>query len=240
MTDNARNAEPSSVASPDSPPPSKREPRKRTWLPWVVGGVIVVVFVGLLAGVVIWALSRTPVGSIDPALTRSAFESAMRKANVTATYPAAPVELTTLRVSGSHPFSATFTGDELAALLNTYPYTADIAGSQISIANVRLRLDARDSLRLTVAATVDGSAYSGSITASAAFSNGSVTSSGATAASVEGLPLNAGQRAQITGALVGYVNAYLSAAPGLTMSSAKVTADGIAVTGIAPDRIELP
>ena len=223
-------------ATPDGAPPAAR----RRWVPWVAGGAVVLVFIMLVVGTVVWALSRSPAGAIDSAKTRSAFDSAMHKAGTTASFPDAPVELTTLRASGGHPFSATFSDDELAALLNTYTHTATVAGSKISMRAVTLRLAGDGAARISATVDVDGSAYGGAVTGPIGFTNGLVTSPGATSASAEGFALNAGQRAQITGPLLGYFNAYLSAAPGLKVGTANVTPDGFAVTGIAPDRIEVP
>ncbi len=41
-------------------------------------------------------------------------------------------------------------------------------------------------------------------------------------------------------ALIDYFNAYLAAAPGLTIESASIGADGVSVTGTAPDSITFP
>ena len=241
MTDSPTVEMPASRPSPSTnSTPSPTGKTGRRWLPWVLGGVAVVVFVGLIGGAVFWSLSRKQSGAIDPAATRSAFSSAMRKAGVAATSPSSALELTTVRASGAHPFSATFSPDELAALLNTFVHSAPVSGSQISMRNVRMQLAGADSLQLSASVVVDGSTYSGVVNAPVAFTNGEVTSSGATAATAEGIPLNSGQRAQITRALVGYANAYLAAAPGLKITSAKVVTGGVAVTGIAPDRLTLP
>ncbi len=48
------------------------------------------------------------------------------------------------------------------------------------------------------------------------------------------------QKAQVGGALVDYFNAYLSAASGLTVESASIGADGVTVTGTAPDSLTFP
>lgn len=229
----------SSVAVPDASSASGSAAPRR-WAPWVAGGIVVLVFVGLVVGTVVWALSRNSGSTVDPALRAAAFASAMKKAGVDATYPPAAVELTSLRISGSHPFSATFTPEEIAALLSTFTHLAQVSGSDISLRDVTLQLAGSDSLRLSTGVEVGGSAYSGSVTAPVAFSEGRVRSSGATAGSAEGFSLNGSQRAQITEALLGYFNSYLDAAPGLTVGSARLTADGIVVVGRAPDRIELP
>ena len=43
--------------------------------------------------------------------------------------PAGPVDITRVSPSGSEPFEATFTAEEITALLNVYRYTADLTGS---------------------------------------------------------------------------------------------------------------
>lgn len=242
MIDTPRAPEPPEATqsrSPESASMPTAKPRRR-WLPWLLGGVAVLVLVGLVGGAVVWSLSRKQTSTIDPALTRSAFASAMRKAGVTTDFQGSAVALTSVRASGAHPFSATFTADELAALLNKFTHAASVSGSQISMRDVRLQLAGGDSLRLEANVDVGGSTYGGSATAPITFADGRVASSGATAATAEGVPLNSGQRARLTGALVGYANAYLTAAPGLRIASAKVAADGITVSGVAPDRISLP
>ena len=41
-------------------------------------------------------------------------------------------------------------------------------------------------------------------------------------------------------AVLDYVNAYLAAAPGLRVGSARVTGDSVVVTGVAPDALTYP
>ncbi len=88
--------------------------------------------------------------------------------------------------------------------------------------------------------TANGGSYSGSVTLPLTYSAGRVNSTGVTALSVEGVLGNDGQKAQVGGALLDYFNAYLAAAPGLTIESASIGADGVTVTGTAPDSLAFP
>ena len=174
------------------------------------------------------------------AATRSSFVSAMRKAGVKAAVPAAPTPLTTVRSTGSHPFSATFTADEVAALLNTFPCTASVAGVQIAMQGASISISAPGSVKFSAKVAVNGGTYIGAATLPVSFSGGQIASTGATALSVEGLPGSDAQRTQVTDALTTYFNAYLSAAPGLHIDSARVLADGVSVKGTAPDSLSYP
>lgn len=205
----------------------------------IIGIAVAVVFLAIVAGAVFWALSRGDTGPNREAL-RAPFESAMRKASVEASFPAQPVELGSVTASGGHPFSATFTAEELGALLNTFSFTADIAGSKAQVRRAGLRFLGNDVIELDARVEVDGSTYSAVVEAPVEFRDGAARSRGATRATAEGISLNAAQRAQLTNAVLAYVNAYLQAAPGLDVGSARLTPDGIAVTGTAPDRLEYP
>lgn len=216
------------------------EPRRRhTGL--IVAIVLSLLAIGLLALVVFVVLGARDGGSgANASATKASYESAMRKAGVTAAYPGRPVALTGVTPRGSHPFSATFSADEIAALFNTFPYESDVAGARIALRNIALALPGPGTAQLAASVTANGGTYSGAVTLPLAFSAGRITSTGATALTVEGINGSDGQRAQAGSALVGYFNAYLAAAPGLTIESASITADGVTVTGTAPDSLTLP
>jgi len=222
-----------SPASAESPTTSRRA--------IIIGVSVVVVFVAIIVGTVVWALGRSSAPRQDPAATRAAFASAMKKAGVDAAYPAAaPIELTSVEASGSHPFSATFTGDELSALLATFSYTYTAGGASVALERASVSVITTGSMELNGGVTVDGKSYSAVVKAPVSVSLGSVTSPGATSATVEGFSLSSGQLAQVTTAVLDYVNAYLSAAPGLQVGSARVTGDAVVVTGVAPDTLAYP
>ncbi len=234
MTDN-----PVSTASPQHPesPESSNTSRRAI----IIGVSVVVVFVAIIVGTVVWALGRPSAAQQDPAATRAAFASAMKKAGVDASYPtSAPVELTGVEASGSHPFSATFTAEELSALLTTFPYAYTANGTSVALERAVISVIETGTMGLNTGVTVDGKGYSAAVEAPVELRLGSVTSPGATSATVEGFSLSSGQLAQVTTAVIDYVNAYLSAAPGLRVGSARVTGDAVVVTGVAPDTLTYP
>lgn len=211
--------------------------RRRTGL--IVAIVLSVLAIGLLAlSVFIVMASRG--GGASAAATKAAYESAMHKAGVKADYPASPIALTSVKPSGSHAFSATFSPQEMAALLNTFLHELNAAGVRISLHNVVLAVPAPGVARLAASVTVNGGTYSGSVTLPLTFSGGRVDSTGVTELSLEGIAGSNGQKAQVASALIAYFNAYLAAAPGLTIESATITADGVNVKGTAPDSLTFP
>jgi len=224
---------PGSVAS-GAPEPR----RKRTGV--IVAIVASLVAIAFIVVVVLLVMRSSGSSGSDTAATKAAYESAMEKAGVTASYPEQPVELTSVTPAGSHPFTATFSPEEVAALANTFSYEYDVAGTRVSLRNVALSSPAIGVADITAKVTANGSTYSGSVTMPLTYADGRIDSTGVTALSVEGIPGNDAQKAQAGGALVDYFNAYLAAAPGLTIESASIGADGVAVTGTAPDSITFP
>lgn len=207
----------------------------------IVGIAVVVVFVAIIVGTVVWALGRSSSPQQDPAATRAAFASAMRKAGVDAEYPAdAPIELVSVKAAGGHPFSATFTGEELSALLSAFSYTLTANGSSATVESANVSVITTGTMGMNGRVTLDGKSYSAVVEAPVTMQFGTASSPGATSASVEGFTLKGDQLAQLTTAVLDYVNAYLSAAPGLRVGSARVTGDAVVVTGTAPDALTYP
>lgn len=207
----------------------------------IIGVSVVAVFVAIIAGTVVWALGRDSAPAVDPEATRTAFSSAMKKAGVEADYPeGAPIDLTSVAATGGHPFSASFTAEELSALLATFRYTFSANGSTASLDRADVSVITTGTMGLNGGVTVDGKGYSAVIEGPVAMKFGMVSSPGATSATVEGFSLKGAQRDQLTSGVLDYVNAYLSAAPGLKVGSARVTGDAVVVTGTAPDRLEYP
>jgi len=228
-----------SAANPTSPERTQIPKSSRRAI--VIGVVVVVLFIAIIVSTVVWALGRSSAPRTDPAATRAAFASAMKKAGVDAAYPpGAPIELTTVRATGGHPFSATFTGEELSALLATFSYTYTANGSSATLDRADISVVTTGTLALNGGVTVDGKSYSAVVEAPVTMRFGTVTSPGATVATVEGFNLKGDQLDQLTSAVLDYVNAYLSAAPGLRIGSARVTGDAVVVTGTAPDRLDYP
>ena len=195
--------------------------------------------IGALVGVVVWALNRGG-SSVDFSVYQPGFDSAMAKAGTKATFPGAPVELDQVQPTGGHPFSATFTAEEITALVNVFRWTTEIQSTSVAVSGVGVTFPAAGTARLKASAKVQGNTYSGSLEGPAEFENGSITSSGATKVLAEGFPISGDRAKQATDMLLLYLNAYLDAAPGLTVYSATITADGVEVSGEAPDSITLP
>lgn len=203
-----------------------------------IGIAVVVAFVAIVAGSIVWALGRGDSGGQDAKAIRSAYESAMRKAGVTAPYPTGPVELTSVVPSGAHPFSATFTAGEIAALLSTFPLTIDVDGTSVALRTVDMSFPESGTVALRTRVSVQDKTYSAVVVAPVVYQDGVIRSPGATKATAEGFTLSESQRAQLTRAVITYVNEYLSSAPGLTIDTAEITDDGLEVTGTAPNSLE--
>jgi hypothetical protein len=229
---------PSATAGTSGKPPR----RKRTGAIVAVSLLVVAaLLVGGIVWLVMWSSGRSHGGTVDTAATQAAFASAMKKAGVKADYPATPpVELSTIKATGSHTFSATFTPEEIGALVNTFSHTSDVAGMQIAISNATVTFPAAGTIRLRATVAANGSSYAGDVTAPVKFFAGTVQSPGPTNLTVEGISPNSAQTAQVGGALVTYANAVLAAAPKLSIDAASIQADGLHVSGSAPDAITYP
>jgi hypothetical protein len=206
--------------------------------------VAVVVTVGL-AGLVVWAIavSRAPRRVAEPpsfSRFEQAWTSAMAKAGVEATFPPAPVELTEVVAHGRVAFDATFTADEVTALLNVYPYKAVIGGQQVSFLDPVVAFPAAGTGALSGRLQAGESAYSASIAGPVAYTATGIDSPGATELTVEGFSVGGQRRAQATEAIIAYLNLYLRAAPGLTIERAEIVDGGLHAKGSAPARLEHP
>lgn len=164
----------------------------------------------------------------------------MDKASVEATFPPGPVDITKVRVTGSQPFEATFTGEEIAALMSVYSYEAKVSGQSFSISDVSVEFPepGKSSLRVTLYA--QGSSYKARAEAPLAYENGAITSPGLTSLRVEGFSVGGSRREQASDGLIDYLNRFLDAAPGLRVDEARITAAGLEVKGTAPLSIEHP
>jgi hypothetical protein len=214
-------------------------PKRKRWIGWVIGIVSAVIVIGALVGVVVWAM-RGRGATQDFSAYRPGFESAMAKAGTKASFPPAPVELSGVSATGSHPFAATFTADEITSLVNVFKWTTDIQGTSVAVSGIRVGFPAAGTASLDAIANVNGSSYNGSLEGPVEYRSGTITSSGATKVTAEGFSVGGSRAAQATDMLLVYLNAYLKAAPGLTVDKAAVTADGVSVSGTAPDSLSLP
>ena len=163
----------------------------------------------------------------------------MAKAGTKATFPEAPVELENVSATGGHPFEATFTAEEITALVNVFRWTTDIQGTSVAVSGVTVGFPEAGTGSLRARVKVNGSSYSGTLVGPIAYENGTITSPGATKVVAEGFTVTGDRATQATDMLLLYLNAYLKAAPGLTVDSAAVTADGVEVSGTAPDSLSL-
>ncbi|HEY5540576.1 MAG TPA: hypothetical protein VIL41_03875 [Coriobacteriia bacterium] len=225
---------------PPSAPPrtaaAAPEPgRKRRGGCWL----IVLVLVALAAlGLGLWWLLAKPGRTASPAPASTAFDTAMKKAGVsTPGAPPAPLDLANLKTRGVHSFEATFTPEELGALANAFPHEVTVGNSKVSLRRVSLALVPGGGLALSGTASAGGTSYSGTVSGPVAFEDGHVVAAGPLSLDAQGLTIPAAQTQSAAQLLLAYVNGYLAAAPGLKIASASVGADGVHVTGTAPDTI---
>jgi hypothetical protein len=228
---------------PGAPPATKTgatpPPRRRRWIGWVIGIVSAIVVIGVLAAVVVWATGRGKTTQVFSEY-RTPFESAMAKAGTTAAFPAAPVELSGVSATGSHPFKATFTAEEVTALVNVFPWTTELQGTSVAVSGVTVGFPSAGIGSLRARVKVNGSSYGGTLQGPVDYKSGSITSPGATKVVAEGFTVTGDRAQQATEMLLLYLNAYLKAAPGLTVDTAEITMTGVDVSGTAPDSLSLP
>ena len=230
---------PGANATGEAPPPRRKNGALIAAIVIAAVAIALLAVVGYLVTVALSASSATR-ATTSPAAV-AAFNSAMRKADVKAQPPTEPVAIErSVQANGSHPFSATFTPEEIAALINNFPYASSLAGVNIELAGVTLAIPEPGSVKLSAQVSVNGGTHAGTVTAPVTFANGLIMSPGATQVTVDGVPTSGAQKTQVSDALVRYFNAYLSAAPGLHIDTASVGADGITVRGIAPDTLVYP
>ena len=162
----------------------------------------------------------------------------MRKASVDATFPAEPIDITSLNAAGQHAFEATFTAEEITALVNVYRYAP--SGQAVTLQQVTVRFPNAGEAAVSGSAVINGSAYSAEIAASPTYENGSIVAAGPIRVSVEGFGVGGDRARQAADAVLAYLNEFLDAAPGLTVDTAEITSEGVRVTGKAPDLLLNP
>jgi hypothetical protein len=221
---------------PTGPGPSPARPRRRIGC-WVAAGLVVLV-VAAAAGVSAWAvLGRRPHPAATASGGASAFASAMSKAGVSASLPRSPVPLGSITAQGSHAFDATFSGEELAALMNAFTFETTLNGVTLSLSRVAISFGGGTTVSLSGQVNASGSSYSGTVSAPAAYEGGRIMLTGAASVNAEGMPIGGAQAQQATTLLLAYANSYLAAAPGLHVDTAVVTPQGVHVQGTAPDSL---
>jgi hypothetical protein len=198
-----------------------------------VSAIVALLLVLGLAALGVWWVTRLRTPSTPASARQSAFASAMHKAGVSAVEPPSPIALDAIRPVGSHHFDATFTGDELAALMNAFTH-APASGQSFALSNVGISFQG-DAVSISGTVNASGNSYSGTVRAPVAYEGGRIVLSGTPSVSAEDLSIGGAQAQQATTLVLGYVNGYLDAAPGLSIESATVTSGGAHVVGTAPD-----
>jgi hypothetical protein len=148
-----------------------------------------------------------------------------------------PVELSTIEARGTHSFDATFTPRELSALVNAFPHDVIVGNTSVSLSNVEIAQTPEGDLSLSGEVTSGDSSYSGKVSGEVAYVNGEVVALGPLTVEAQGFTLPESQAGTATQLLLAYVNGYIAAAPGLTITAASVGSGGVHVAGLAPDTI---
>lgn len=228
------------ATGPDGPRPAKpKRSRRGLWI--AVGVLAAVLVVGGLVGIVVWSLGQDntpPSGAELLASYRTAWSSAMTKASVEASFPAEPVDVTALKAAGQHDFEATFTAEEITALVNVYRYAP--SGQAVTLQEVSVRFPGAGQAALSGSAEINGSSYSAELAGPTGFENGRIVPQGQISVSVEGFGVGGERARQAVEAAFGYLNDFLNAAPGLTVESAEIKAEGLRVSGTAPEVLYNP
>jgi hypothetical protein len=230
------------MSSTETGPPTAQPAVSRRAV-WVLGAVGVVFAVGMIV-LVVWAISSRGEPTAAPAPSfdrfRSDWSSAMRKAGVEATFPAGPVEITEVRGTGRTPFEAEFTADEISALLNVYLYRIEEGGQEVALSDVSVAFPSQGVGSIEARLVYDGAPYDAFASAPLTYSAKGISSPGLTSLNVEGFSVGGARRKQAGDALLGYLNSYLNAAPGLTVQQAQIVPGGLEVKGTAPAQLEHP
>jgi hypothetical protein len=221
-----------------TPDPNRRRKRGRGCA--IAAAIVMVLLVATAALGAYLFLNRppqvSPAEKVSSPQVRSAFSSAMKKAKVSAPQaPTAPIEIATVKPVGSHRFQATFSYEELTALLAAFSHASK--STQKAGASVTSVEQAGRGVRLSGQFTMSGMSYTGTIEGPAKYSGGKIGTDGEVKATMNGFPVPGSQADQAAGLLIRYLNGYLAAAPGLKVNSATIADDGIHVTGTAPDTI---
>lgn len=235
------------TTAPDQDPSdaimARERRRQRITVAVVFGSLFAIV--GLVIGFALVVNANKPESRGVQAVTYDAYrepwEAAMAKASVVATFPAEPVSLVELQADGMHAFQATFTAEEISALLTMHPYVYELNGNEISLKTPAVGFPEADTGSFEGYLVYGGSRYKARATAPASYSDGDIEigTSGAEL-TVEGFGVGGDRRTQALGGISDYLNALLDAAPQLTVTSARIVEGGLEVEGMAPDSIGFP
>lgn len=224
------------VSTEDAPTARRRVP-----VAAIVAGIVGVALIGGLVWLVVWAMGRDT-GVNRPTFddNRTPWESAMAKASVEATFPGGPVNLADVSSSGAQQFEATFTPEEIAALLAVYRYTAPQEGNSISFDSARLGIPQAGWVTITGRIVVNNTAYSARASGPVTWDGSLEVDESATRLTVEGFGVDGARKAQAVRAIEDYLTGFIRAAPGLIVREATVSTEGFEVTGTAPAVLEHP
>jgi hypothetical protein len=246
----ASDFEPASVATAEPPQPPGAPPATGTGTPdpnhkrgrgcAIAAAIVLALLLAMAALGAYFVLGQpakvTPAEEVRTPEVQSAFSSAMKKAKVSAPQaPATPIEIATIKPVGKHHFEATFSYEELTALLAAFSHaskSAQKAGAAVT------SVDGADGgVRVSGQFTMSGMSYTGTIEGPAKYSGGKIATDGEVSATMNGFPIPGSQADQAAGLLIRYLNGYLASAPGLKVDSAEIAEGGIRVAGTAPDTI---
>lgn len=169
-----------------------------------------------------------------------AWSSAMAKAGVEATFPPSPVDVSEVRATGKQPFEATFTAEEISALMNVYRYEGEIQQQRFSLRRVKASFPSDGVGSLSGSLIAGNTSYFARIEGPVTYSPTGIDSPGATKLEVEGFTVSGERRTQASDAVIAYLNMYVRAAPGLIVERAEIVDDGLSVKGSAAQRLEHP
>ncbi len=145
-----------------------------------------------------------------------------------------------LRPSGLRSFSATFTAEEIGALINVYPYEARMTDREVTLNSVTVDFPRPGVAGASAKLIADNTGYSVEVALPLEYTAKGISSRGPSQLKAEGFTIRGEQKQQAVTAVVGYLNLYLQAAPGLIVERAEIVDGGLSVTGSAPQRLENP
>ena len=217
--------------------------RRRRRIATVAGIAIITLILTGIGVLVLWQHRAESAPSGHPfSRHQDAWASALDKTGVESDgYPPGPVALEELAAIGAQEFSATYTPEEVSAILTVYRYQPDAFSGNVMLD--RIVVDFPEDGRATIdgRVTLRGNAYNVHAEADVAYRDDLVVISEEGAQfSVEGFSVGGAQRTQAIEAVSEYLNSMLAATPGLTIKSARIVEGGVRVEGIAPQRIEHP
>lgn len=206
-----------------------------TRIAWVALALMVVVPLVL----VVWAVTArrsSPPPVQPPAFDRyePAWASAMAKAGVEATFPAAPFPLTQLRAEGSRSIEATFTAEEIAALVSVYSFESEAAGRTFGFSDASISLSPEGAANLEARLLSGGSSYPIELSAPVGFDGGRITSSGLTRLQADGFTIGGRNRRRAGDAMLEHFNKMLDSAPGMTIEEIVIGSEGVRVRATVP------